>query len=99
MVTTYVESGCLLESLLGKYEATHAYLEENLPTMVAVKQNLILQASSYSQKILKNLFLGARVWAPIPVYRCQNRPGYVAAYICIVWNVMPFVYSLCTFLL
>ena len=34
--------------------------------MVAVKQNLILEAFSY-QKILKNLFLSARVWAPILV--------------------------------
>ena len=40
--------------------------KENLPTVVAVKQNLILQPSSY-HKILKNLFLSARVWAPIPV--------------------------------
>ena len=48
--------------------------KENLPTLVAVKQNLILQASSYSQKILE-----ARVWVPIPVYRYQNRPGYVPA--------------------
>ena len=39
--------------------------------MVAVKQNLILKASSYSQKILR-----ARVWAPKPVYRSQKPPGY-----------------------
>ena len=45
-----------------------------MPTVVAVKQNLILQASSYSQKF----YLGIRVWVPIPVYRYQNSPGYVA---------------------
>ena len=59
-VTMASNTGCLLESFLGKYEATQCLIyKENLPTVVVVKQNLILQASSYSQKILKNPFLGA----------------------------------------
>ena len=51
--------------------------KENFPKVVAVKQNLILQASSYSQKILQ-----ARAWAPKPVYRSQKPPGYGPGKMC-----------------
>ena len=65
--------------------------KENLLTLVAVKRFLILQASSYSHKILKNLFLGARVLGAhtgIPVSKSPWIHPWFVEGICLVLNVL-----------